>query len=72
MTTLGIQDIRKKGMAALNSTLGPVGAIRFIQELENGRGDYTRERRKRLAAQSVESIYAEARRVRKTLRKTSK
>lgn len=31
-------------MEALLERLGPVGMIRFIQQFETGRGDYTKER----------------------------
>ena len=37
-------EIRKIGLQALNEALGPVGMVRFIQQFENGYGDYTKEK----------------------------
>ncbi|MDR2049765.1 MAG: hypothetical protein LBP69_09960 [Treponema sp.] len=37
-------EIRKTGLQALREALGPVGMVRFIQQYENGYGDYTREK----------------------------
>jgi hypothetical protein len=36
--------------------LGPADAIRFIQQYETGRGNYTRDRRKWLPKKSVREI----------------
>ena len=37
-------EIRKMGLHALKEALGPVGMVRFIQQYENGHGDYTVEK----------------------------
>lgn len=37
-------EIRKIGLQALKEALGPVGMVRFIQQYENGYGDYTTEK----------------------------
>jgi len=37
-------EIRKVGLQALKEALGPVGMIKFIQQYENGSGDYTTEK----------------------------
>jgi hypothetical protein len=37
-------EIRKTGLQALKEALGPVGMVRFIQQYENGCGDYTKEK----------------------------
>ena len=37
-------EIRKIGLQALKDALGPVGMVRFIQQYENGYGDYTKEK----------------------------
>jgi len=37
-------EIRKIGLQALKDALGPVGMVRFIQQYENGFGDYTKEK----------------------------
>ncbi len=37
-------EIQTAGMNALKETLGPIGAVRFIQMYSPGYGDYTKER----------------------------
>lgn len=37
-------EIRKQGYKALSDSLGVVGMLRFLQQLEVGYGDYTNER----------------------------
>ena len=37
-------DVRNAGAKALVDALGPVGYARFIQQFENGYGDYTKEK----------------------------
>jgi len=39
-----LKEVRKVGLQALNEALGPVGMVRFIQQYENGSGDYTMEK----------------------------
>jgi len=39
-----LKEVRKVGLQALNEALGPVGMVRFIQQYENGSGDYTEEK----------------------------
>jgi len=58
MTTnyLTLNEIRVMGFEALLRELGPVGTIRFIQQYETGRGNYTRDRRKWLPKKSVKEI----------------
>ena len=36
--------VRVAGLRALSEALGPVGMVRFLQQLEDGRGDYTKEK----------------------------
>lgn len=59
MTQATLEQIRAKGLKALADELGPVGMVRFLQQFETGRGDYSRERRHRLAGQSVRTLVAE-------------
>ncbi len=54
--TLTLYEIRTIGFEALLRELGPAGAIRFIQQYESGRGDYTRNRKKQLPKKSVREI----------------
>ena len=42
-------DLRTAGIAVLAEKLGPVGVTRFLQQFENGWGDYTREKQERSA-----------------------
>jgi hypothetical protein len=58
MTTdyLTLSEIRTLGLEALLRELGPEGTIRFIQQYETGRGDYTRNRRKWLPKKSVKEL----------------
>ena len=56
MTTMTLEQIRAKGLQALAAELGPVGMVRFLQQTETGRGDYSRERHSRIARQSVASL----------------
>ncbi|TDA67460.1 MAG: hypothetical protein D9V47_10345 [Clostridia bacterium] len=53
-------QIRQAGMQALAKTLGPVGMVRFIQQFDTGKGDYTRERGQWLGDLTIEQIVKEA------------
>ena len=55
-TYLTLNEIRTIGLEALLRELGPAGTIRFIQQYEAGRGNYTRDRRKWLPKNSVREI----------------
>jgi len=39
-----LTEVRKMGLQALKEALGSVGMVRFIQQYENGYGDYTEEK----------------------------
>jgi hypothetical protein len=41
-----LEQIRLAGLEALARELGPVGMIRFLQQFNNGKGDYSKERHK--------------------------
>jgi hypothetical protein len=58
-----LEEIRQHGIDALARELGPVGMIRFLQQFETGKGDYTAERHQWLP-NDVEAI-AEAMREKK-------
>ena len=51
-----LEQILPEGLKALEQHLGPIGMIRFIQQYEMGRGDYTKERHQWLQATSVEEL----------------
>jgi len=53
---LSLNQIRKAGIEALAQTLGPVDMVRFLQQFDTGRGDYTEERKKWLNGMSLEDI----------------
>ena len=39
-----LEEIRQRGIRALTRELGPAGMIRFLQQFETGRGDYSIDR----------------------------
>lgn len=41
---LSDEELRRRGIEALEQALGPVDTIRFLQGFSLGRGDYTKER----------------------------
>jgi hypothetical protein len=53
---LTLDQIRIEGLKALERHLGPDGMIRFLQQFETGKGDYTKERHKWLKETSVETL----------------
>lgn len=65
------QQIRVAGLAALSRELGLVGMIRFMQQFEMGKGDYSKDRHEWLDQYSVDDI-AKMVRERKPTYKTSR
>ena len=57
--TMSPAAIRKTGIEAVAKKLGPLGMIRFLQQFETGRGDYTRERGQWLEGLDVKEIVSE-------------
>jgi hypothetical protein len=53
---MSLNQIRKAGIEALAQTLGPVDMVRFLQQFDTGRGDYTKEREKWLSGMSLDDI----------------
>jgi hypothetical protein len=53
-----LSTIRNEGYRILTQGLGAAGAIVFLRQFENGNGDYTNERRTKLALDenSVDAI----------------
>ena len=51
-------EVRKMGLYALKEALGPVGMVRFIQQYENGYGNYTAEKYQKqdLSIEEVDKI----------------
>jgi len=51
-----LEEIRRAGLDVLSRELGPVGMIRFLQQFETGRGDYTAERHRWLQEDDLETL----------------
>jgi len=58
MSTLTMSPavIRKAGLEAVAKKLGPLGMVRFLQQFETGRGDYTKERDQWLKDMDIQEI----------------
>ena len=54
--TMTPNEVRRIGLSALRQALGPVGMVRFLQQFETGRGDYTREHEMEEEPETVESL----------------
>jgi len=59
INSMNNSEIREKGLQSLNKSLGTDGMIRFLQQFESGKGDYTKDRKKFLKDISIDDIYAE-------------
>ena len=57
---LTLDQIRRKGLAALHRELGKAGMIRFLQQFETGTGDYSSERHTWVDQTSLDDIRAAA------------
>ena len=53
-------ELRQRGFESLVAALGWVNAVRFIQQYEVGRGDYTREREQILPNWDIETLVRNA------------
>ena len=56
VTVKDLERIRQEGLKALKEKLGPVGMIKFIQMYSDGEGDYTEERKEKLASLKEEDL----------------
>jgi hypothetical protein len=54
-----LEEIRKTGLEALAERLGPVDMVRFLQQFETGRGDYSAEREAWLESLDKETFIAQ-------------
>ena len=57
-------ELRQKGYQVLVSQLGQADAIRFLQQVGWGRGDYTQERREVLNSVSRQEFWQDLHRMR--------
>lgn len=62
---MSLEEFRSIGLEALARELGPVGMVRFLQQFEKGRGDYTSEREKLIGKLELPSIVKEIERTRR-------
>lgn len=49
-------QVRQIGLDVLERELGITGLIIFLKQFDNGHGDYTKERQKKLADFTIEDI----------------
>lgn len=56
-------ELNQKAKALLISGLGPVGYARFIQQYEEGSGDYTKDREQWLGGETARALHEEASRL---------
>ena len=54
--TLTPEEIRTVGLRALVDALGADGALRFLQQFDRGRGDYTAERQQWAAELDLKTL----------------
>ena len=66
---MSLEEIKIEGIRVLRENLGIVGMIRFLQQVEKGWGDYTKEREGWLGDPSVEEICEEVNRLHKNVHK---
>lgn len=55
-------ELRRVGIDALVEALGPVGTVRFLQQFDPGRGDYTAHRGAILGEPTVDEVMDEVER----------
>lgn len=51
-----LEQIRLVGLEALSRELGPVGMVRFLQQFETGKGDYSSERHQWIDHLGIEDL----------------
>lgn len=54
-----IPEVRREGLRVLLDRLGPADTIRFLQQFDPGRGDYTKERDALLKDLTLDGIWHE-------------
>jgi len=60
-----LEEIRRKGLDALDRELGRADAIRFLQQFDGGSGDYSKERHAWVDSMSFAKIRTAAKNVKK-------
>ena len=51
-----LHELRREGLQALLDRLGPAGTVRFLQQYDMGRSDYTKERRRWLDGVTIDEV----------------
>ena len=64
-----LSELRKRGIEALKKELGAVGMARFLRQEEQGEGDYTKEREELLGDLTVDEIWEQMEKLKKTKKK---
>jgi len=64
LDTTNLTQIRQLGLEVLSKELGPVAMVRFLQQFETGRGNYTEERHQWLDGLSIEDVSNEIEKMR--------
>ena len=54
--SMTLREIHREGVQALLDRLGPAGTIRFLQQYDMGRGDYTKERDRWLDGVTIDEV----------------
>ena len=54
--SMSLREIRQEGVQALLDRLGPAGTVRFLQQYELGRGNYTKERHQWLDGVTIDDV----------------
>jgi hypothetical protein len=57
-------ELRSTALAILARELGPAGLIRFLQQFDQGEGDYTAERHRWLDGLTMDDILADIEKLR--------
>ncbi len=61
-----LDQIQNMGLEALMKALGPVGMVRFLQQFEIGKGDYSTERRNWLTEENIDILVQKIKKKRKS------
>jgi hypothetical protein len=54
--SMNLTQVRQRGLEILSRELGPIGLVRFLQQFEMGKGNYTKERHQWLDEFTVDEI----------------
>lgn len=60
-----LEEIRLNGLQALADRLGPVGMVRFLQQFEIGRGNYSEDRHDWIDQSDVQTLVERIKKERK-------